>query len=369
MPDILFVTLDGGGNLPLTLRIGRELRCRGHRVRVLAHEALRITVDNAGLEFRAYRNSPAWTPHEIHGMWKLVTRMLAVMTNPGIGQDLLDAVREDPADLVVIDCMLFNALDAAARKGLRHAVLFPTFFGCLDEMLPRSPFGIGARIKGLEPHRLWRQADLALVCSDRMLDPAGRRAHDGNLVWTGAVHDAKEPAVTRIPPIVLASLSTGGLPGQRRVLQNILDAVAGLDVELVMTTGPSVDPVGLHAPANATVHQYVPHNELMPACSAVIGHGGHGTTFRALAHGLPMLILPMSPLTDQPTIGKTVAAAGAGRVLRKRAHPRRIRSALDELLRAESYRAGAAALGARIRATDGAAAAADQLLTLIDREF
>lgn len=367
MPDILFVTLDGGGNVPLTLRIGRELLRRGNRVRALAHEALRITVDNAGLEFRAYRNSPPWTPHEIHGTWKLVTGMLAVMTNPGIGQDLLDTVREDPADLVVIDCMLFNALDAAAREGLRHVALFPTFFGCLDEMLPRSPFGIGARLRGLRPHRLWRQADLALVCSDRELDPAGRRAHDGNLVWTGAVHDAKGPAVGRVPPLVLASLSTGGFPGQRRVLQNILDAVESLDVELVVTTGPAVDPTGLRTPANTTVHRYIPHNELMPTCSVVVGHGGHGTTFRALAHGLPMLILPMSPLTDQPTIGKTVAASGAGKVLRKTAHPRQIRDALDELLRVESYRAGAAALGARIRATDGASAAADQLLTLIER--
>ncbi len=366
MPDILIVTADGGGNVPLTLRIGRELLRRGNRVRVLAHAALRLTVERAGLEFRAYRNSPPWTPHDIHGTWRLVTRMLAVMTNPVLGQDMVDEMREDPADVVVIDCMLFNALDAAAREGLRHAALFPTFFGCLDEMIGRSPFGIGGRLKGLEPHRLWRQADLELVCSDPELDPAGRRPHDGRLVWTGAVHDAKGPAVDHVPPRVLASLSTGGFPGQRRALQYILDAVDGLDIELMVTTGPAVDPADLHAPANATVHQYIPHDELMPTCSAVIGHGGHGTTFRALAHSLPMLILPMSRLTDQPTIGRTVVAAGAGKVLPKKAHPSRIRGALEELLLAESYRTGAAALGARIRATDGASAAAHRILTLTD---
>jgi UDP:flavonoid glycosyltransferase YjiC (YdhE family) len=367
MPDILIVTLDAGGNVPLALRLGRELRRRGNRVRVLDHEAQRVAVDEAGLEFRAYRHSPPWTPHQDHSTWNLVTTVLAVMTNPGIGQDLREVVREDPADLVVIDCMLFNALDAAGREGLRHAVLFPTFFGCLDGMFRRGPFGIAARLKGLGPRRLWRQADLALVCSARELDPAGGRAHDGHLVWTGAVHDAKAAAVGRIPPRVLASLSTGGLPGQRRVLQNILAAAEGMDVELVVTTGPAVDPAGFRVPANATVHRYIPHNEVMPTCSAVVGHGGHGTTFRALAHGLPMLILPISPLTDQPTIGKTVAEAGAGKVLRKTAHPRQIRGALDELLRSESYRTAAATLGARIRATDGASAAADQLLTLIDR--
>ncbi|CAM3017940.1 glycosyltransferase [Prescottella defluvii] len=369
MPNILIVTLDAGGNVPLTFGIGRELLRRGNRVRVLAHEALRTAVDAAGLEFRAYRHSPPWDPHDIHGTWKLVTRMVAVMTRPGIGQDLLDEVRADPADLVVIDCMLFDALDTAARESLRHVALFPTFFGCLDGMIQRTPFGLVARLEGLGPRRLWRQADLALVCSDRELDPAGRRSHDGNLAWSGAVHDAKEPAVGRNPPLVLASLSTVGFPGQRRVLQNLLDAAEGLDIELVVTTGPSVDPTELKPPANAAVHQHLPHNQVMPACSAVVGHGGHGTTFRALAHGLPMLILPMSRLSDQPTIGRTVAASGAGKVLRKTAHPHRIRKALDELLRTDSYRAGAAALGDRIRATDGAATAADRLLTLIDRGF
>lgn len=367
MPDILIVMFDAGGNVPLTLRIGRELLRRGNRVRVLDHEAQRMAVEEVGLEFRAYRSSPPWSPHEDHSTWDLATTLLAVMTNPGIGQDLLEVVREDPPDLVIIDCMLFNALDAAARAGLRHVALFPAFFGCADGMFRHGPFGIVARLKGLGPRRLWRQADLALVCSDRELDPAGGRAHDGNLVWTGPVHDAKNPAMGRTPPRVLASLSTGGLPGQRRVLQNILDAAEGMDVELVMTTGPAIDPTGLRTPANATVHRYIPHGELMPTCSAVVGHGGHGTTFRALAHGLPMLILPMSALTDQRTIGKTVAAARAGKVLRKTAQPRQIREALDELLRSERYRAAAAALGARIRATDGASAAADQFLRLIDR--
>lgn len=367
MPDILIVMFDAGGNVPLTLRIGRELLRRGNRVRVLDHEAQRMAVEEVGLEFRAYRSSPPWSPHEDHSTWDLATTLLAVMTNPGIGQDLLEVVREDPPDLVIIDCMLFNALDAAARAGLRHVALFPAFFGCADGMFRHGPFGIVARLKGLGPRRLWRQADLALVCSDRELDPAGGRAHDGNLVWTGPVHDAKNPAMGRTPPRVLASLSTGGLPGQRRVLQNILDAAEGMDVELVMTTGPAIDPTGLRTPANATVHRYIPHGELMPTCSAVVGHGGHGTTFRALAHGLPMLILPMSALTDQRTIGKTVAAARAGKVLRKTAQPRQIREALDELLRSERYQAAAAALGARIRATDGASAAADQFLRLIDR--
>lgn len=79
-----------------------------------------------------------------------------------------------------------------------------------------------------------------------------------------------------------------------------------------------------------------------------------------------MLIMSMSPLTDQPTVGKAVAAQGAGKVLRKNATSKNIRDALDELLQSGSYHAAAAKLGARIRATDGASAAADQLQNLIE---
>ena len=47
--------------------------------------------------------------------WTVLTMVLAMLTRRPIGRDLLDEVREDPADPVIVDCMLFNALDAAAR--------------------------------------------------------------------------------------------------------------------------------------------------------------------------------------------------------------------------------------------------------------
>jgi len=31
----------------------------------------------------------------------------------------------------------------------------------------------------------------------------------------------------------------------------------------------------------------------MPEVSLVVGHGGHGTTMQALAHDLPVLLMPM----------------------------------------------------------------------------
>jgi UDP:flavonoid glycosyltransferase YjiC (YdhE family) len=103
----------------------------------------------------------------------------------------------------------------------------------------------------------------------------------------------------------------------------------------------------------------------MTSASLVVGHGGHATTMRALAHGVPLLILPMHRILDQRMIGKAVAAAGAGRVLPKTAPAEEIRSAVQSVLQDPSYRHAARAVGARLRSRNGAIAAADELEGLL----
>ncbi|MCD2116660.1 MULTISPECIES: glycosyltransferase [Rhodococcus] len=366
MARILIVTLEGGGNYPPEAALGCELHRRGHHVRVLGHESQRKVAEDAYLVFCGYRHSPTWTPHVELSTPKVLTMAYAMMTDSAVARDVEDEIAGEPTDLVIVDCMLFNAQDAAARTGVPYVVLFHSFFAAFDGAFRHGPFGIGSRLRGLGPKRLWEQADMRLVCSDRVLDPAARRRTDGSLTWTGAIHDAKAAAVGRTPPRVLVSLSTAGFPGQRRTYQNIFDAAAEMDAEFVVTTGPAIDPTGLRVPPNATVRRYIPHHELMRTCSAVVGHGGHATTFRALAHGLPILIMPMSAVTDQAIIGREVAKAGAGIRLRKTASPEQIRAALERLLTDDGYRTAAAELGARLRTVDGASAAADRVLTLVD---
>ena len=133
----------------------------------------------------------------------------------------------------------------------------------------------------------------------------------------------------------------------------------------VVTTG-AVDPDVVTAPANVELHRYLPHDEIMPSASLVVGHGGHATTMRALAHGLPLLLLPMHPLLDQPMIAKAVAAAGAARVLPKTARPEEIRGAISGLLGEGPHRAAAGAIGVRIRRSNGATLATDELEGLLE---
>jgi UDP:flavonoid glycosyltransferase YjiC (YdhE family) len=189
------------------------------------------------------------------------------------------------------------------------------------------------------------------------LDPASTRGDVAeNVHYSG-------PVVTGAPAglsgdTVLVSLSTFNFPGLTDALQRIVDALGTLDVKGIVTTGPVVDPAALRPPRNVTVHRYLPHTEVLPEVSLLIGHGGHATTMAALAHDIPVLVLPMHPLLDQPMVGRAVANAGAGRTLPKRAKPAVIAESAGQLLADGSHRAAAAALGRKIRSMDGARAGA-----------
>lgn len=264
---------------------------------------------------------------------------------------------------MVVDCLLTGALAAADRAGLRRAVLVHSFSSFFDTWR-RGPFGLGAALKGQPPGRLWSSAEAVLVTSLAELDVAGRRQVPLNVHHTGPVWQGEAVPARPDPdrePLVLVSLSTIYFTGQARALQSIVDAVAGLPVRAVVTTGHAVDPAELRAPADVELHRYLPHAELLPKVSLVIGHGGHATTMRALAHDLPLVIMPMHPMLDQRVIGQAVQAAGAGRVVAKKSSIAHLQTVIQELLRDGPHRTAATRLGARIRERDGAVRAADIL--------
>jgi UDP:flavonoid glycosyltransferase YjiC (YdhE family) len=129
----------------------------------------------------------------------------------------------------------------------------------------------------------------------------------------------------------------------------------------VVTTGPHVDPASLRVPAGVEVHRFVPHDELMARASVVVGHGGHGTAMRALAHDAPVVVVPMDPRSDHLMVGRAIERTGAGRVVPVSAGPAAIAAAVGALLVDGPHRACAARLGELVRSSPGAAGAADAL--------
>jgi len=95
---------------------------------------------------------------------------------------------------------------------------------------------------------------------------------------------------------------------QEGLLQRAADALGQLPVRGLVTTGPAIDPAVISAPDNVTVTRWARHADVLPHCSAVITHGGHGTVMKALIAGVPLVLVPLG--RDQPdNAGGVVHAA------------------------------------------------------------
>ncbi|MCW2758363.1 MAG: putative glycosyl transferase [Nocardioidaceae bacterium] len=361
MSEILFVTWDGGGNVPPAKVLADELARRGHAVRFVGHEAQRAALAPHDLTPYAWR--AGFRGKDGHGP----ATLLSLFSERGAGDDVLASLRERPADLVVVDCLLVAVQHACLAAGQPYVALEHLFDSYLRHDWTKAP-GALARLRSRSPVKAWDGAAACLLGSLPSLDE-GARTPAGNAHVVGPLLDRlPEPHdLSAHEPTVLVSLSTFGYAGMAQVLQRILDATAGLDARVVVTTAGMVPTSELRTAGNHEVHAFVPHDELMPTTSLLVGHGGHATTMRALAHDVPVLVLPMHPLLDQPLVGRAVASAGAGATTSRKTRPPALRSLVTTYLADGPHRTAAARLGREIRALDGRTGAADVVGTSIEK--
>jgi UDP:flavonoid glycosyltransferase YjiC (YdhE family) len=122
------------------------------------------------------------------------------------------------------------------------------------------------------------------------------------------------------------------------------DACAALGVRAIFLTkyaGQLPDPL----PPHARHVPFAPFRQLFLRCAAVVHHGGVGTVAKALAAGVPQLVLPLA--FDQKDNAVRVRRLGAGDwIPARRANAARVARALRDLLTpAARERSGAVAAG------------------------
>jgi sterol 3beta-glucosyltransferase len=141
----------------------------------------------------------------------------------------------------------------------------------------------------------------------------------------------------KISNIVVSALSQSGVRGI------IATGWGGLDAE--------------HCPDTIFRTNSVPHDWLFPRVSAVVHHGGAGTTAAGLRAGCPTLVCPI--FGDQPFWGKVVHDLGAGPepIYQKKLTVNKLHDAITQLLYTVSMKEKAMELSAQIRKEDGIAAA------------
>lgn len=145
------------------------------------------------------------------------------------------------------------------------------------------------------------------------------------------------------------------------LFQLALEALADEPVDLVMTVGRGQDPAELAPfPANARVEQFIPQAELLPFCSVVVHHGGAGTTFGALAHGVPQVILPQG--ADNYEHAAMCESAGTGIILRPELlSPANLAAAVRRVMHTADYAAAGRRCADEIAAMPDADAVAKAL--------
>lgn len=395
---ILFVTIDGGGNIQPVLGLAKRLAARGHQVTVLSEPCMRQPIESMGLGFMAFEKHFTRTDRtaDIFLDWKgnplTDPTMDNIIFGPAkiVAAETERALKTSGADLLVADCLLPTALIAsealripgvmafhfpeympgrnrppgimglAPGKGilgrLRDRLAGSVFHLVLSKYKPvvnevRAAYGLPALSR---PTDLLDIADLRLIQTmpgfDFPLDPA-----PANLRYTGPVLDDPDwagewesPWPAGDPrPLVVVSLSST-YQNQAGVIQHAIQALGALPVRGLVTLGPALAGARFETPENVVVVETAPHSQVFPHADLVITHAGHGTIMRALAHGLPLICVPMG--RDQKDNAVKVVYHGLGLKVSPKSGAEAIRKAVWRVLQEPSFREKAGSFGREVRA-------------------
>jgi UDP:flavonoid glycosyltransferase YjiC (YdhE family) len=366
-------SLGGAGHLRPLLPLLDAARAGGHQTLLIGPPALAPTAEETGHPFlpggeppeeqvRPIREQlPVLPAHEaaVLGDRELFGRLAATAMLPATERVLLgwrpDVVLRDPAE--------YASAVAGARLGFPAAQvaigLARVEWGAISIAAP----ALDAYQKGLADEL--RQSPY-LTRLPGALDPSPfpdtRRYREpaqqprGRLPawWPGASG-----------PLVYVTFGTvlGHMSIAEEAYQAAIGAVAGLDARVLLTTGRAFDPDRLRhldLPGNVHVEAWVDQADVLAEAELVVCHGGSGTTFGALAAGVPLVIAPV--FADQFANAPAVAEAGAGvqvvtgpdaqghRRPLSRVHAPLIREAIAAVLGDSSYRTAAQAVAAEMAA-------------------
>jgi UDP:flavonoid glycosyltransferase YjiC (YdhE family) len=176
-------------------------------------------------------------------------------------------------------------------------------------------------------------------------------------------------------PLVYLSFGTvlGHMSIAGDVYRTALRAVERIDARVLLTVGRQFDISTLDdQPAHIHIEPWVDQTDVLPEAAVVVCHGGSGTTFGALAAGVPLVMVPL--FADQFANGPKIVAAGAGALVDRgrddtglrlpltESHASRITEAIEAVLASPSCREQARRLGDEMASAPTADAVLETLL-------
>jgi UDP:flavonoid glycosyltransferase YjiC (YdhE family) len=287
--------------------------------------------------------------------------------------DVLALCAEWRPDLLVCEEMDFGPMVVAERLGLPYAtVLVIAAGGFVRPDIVAEPLNEVRAEHGLPP-----DPELAMLSRYLLLSPFPPSYRDPAFPLPATSYTLRpfthDPArddtlpswIARLDdtPTLYFTLGTVFNMESGDLFQRVLAGLRDLPINLVVTVGHDIAPKEFGPqPANIHIERYIPQALILPHCDAVISHGGSGSVIGALAHGLPLVLIPMG--ADQPLNAARCADLGLARVLDAvGATPKAVREAVSTVLEHPAYRRTAERMRDEITTLPGPAHA----VTLLER--
>jgi UDP:flavonoid glycosyltransferase YjiC (YdhE family) len=364
----LFTFMGGPGHLQPLLPIADAAREAGHEVAVAGRASVLPAAESLGLDVFATAADRERAPKRLLEVdLEREARDLRMGFGLHLARAHAPAVRELcedwRPDVLVCDEVDFGSLIAAERLGLPHASVVVLATGSLVRQA-----GLAESLDTVrEEHGLPPDPELEMLARYLVLSPIPPSYRDPAFPDPATLHafrpGAPASAVAATdPPTLYFTLGTEFNLESGDLFERVLEGLGELPVQVVATVGSELDPAVLSPPPNVRLERYVPQGETLAHASAVVCHGGSGSVLGALAHGLPLVLLPIG--ADQPQNAERCAVLGAGRVLDVvTATPDDVREAVSEVLSSPSYRAAAERLRDELAALPGP----DHAAALVER--
>jgi len=403
------LTLGTRGDVQPFIALAHGLKARGHDVVLGAPENFQSWIEGHGLEYRSIGVDMQAFVQSLQGRKVMAGNAFAMArmwreTIVPLTRKSLDAIWETArdADVIVYHPKTAGAADVGEVTGavLFHAAPFPIFPskafplfalpGNYGPWLNRLSYKLllFSRLVFLPTLNQWRKDSLGLgtvspfwaraAARDRTpgqlcaVSPSvipGYPADDSENIQTTGYWFLDEgqdwrpdPELSEFlmrgdPPIYIGFGSmTSGDP--TRLAQIIVEGVRRAGVRAVLATGWGA--MGeIDVPGTIQLIRGAPHDALFKHVSAVVHHGGAGTTAAGLRAGLPTLICPLT--VDQPFWGRRVQALGCGPKPQSLKHLRsgQFAEGLVELATSDAYRIRAQEVANAIAKEDGVARAVE----------
>ena len=404
---ITMICIGSTGDVRPYIVLGRELKRRGHDVKIAAFDTFEEAVKKEGMRF-----------HPISG--DVRDFMATIMSKGANGVTFLRQVRNSLVD--IIDPFLEDLESACDDAEALIATFFGQIFHSLAEvrhipyiqthyypmdrnktapiaaapgqrvgkawnnmtyplgyllisLLEKYYLSDWRKARGMTPRKLKAQPDYmlnghvvpVLYAMSPLLMP---RPVDwaANIHMTGFWLDDQAALDYQPDPELQAFLDAGEPPvyigfgsmvseDMGETLQIVLEAVRRSGVRAILAKGWG----GMDIPEtpNVFVAGFVPHDWLFTKVKAVVHHGGAGTTAAGILAGKPTLVIPFGG--DQPFWGNRVRQLGVGPkpISRERLTVRNLTNALIQLVETKSYEVAAQELGSRLKNEDGDVLAVD----------